>query len=188
VEGRSILDNTFLVQDALNWAVESDEDLVMLSLDFEKAFDRIEWGFLFESLAKLGFANQWIHWVRSLYRSASLAIKLNEVVGRSFPLAWSVRQGCPLSPYLFILATNVLGHMLEDQRFGVEGLSFPRRGRLIEQTFVDDTALYLQGFRTNLERTQKVLNLFCKASGAKVNWNKSAAIWASKRSRTWEWG
>ncbi len=115
-------------------------------------------------------------------------IKLNGVVGSCFPLARLVRQGCPLAPYLFILATDVLGHMLEDQRFGVEGLSLPRRGHIIEQTFADNTALYLQGFCANLERTQKVLNLFYMASGAKVNWNKSAAIWASKRTRSWEWG
>ncbi len=39
-----------------------------------------------------------------------------------------------------------------------------------------------------MERTQKVLNIFCKASGAKINWNKSCAIWASKRDKEWEWG
>jgi len=160
----------------------------MLLLDFEKAFDRIEWGFLFEALAKLGFASQWIHWVRSLYHSATSAIKLNGAVGGSFPLARSVRQGCPLAPYLFILATDVLGHMLKDQRFGVKGLSLPRGGRIIKQTFADDTALYLQGSQANMERTQKVLDIFYKASGAKVNWNKSATVWASKRPRTWGWG
>jgi hypothetical protein len=160
----------------------------MLLLDFEKAFDRIEWGFLFEALAKLGFCNQWIHWVRSLYHSDSSAIKLNGVVGSSFPLARSVRQGCPLAPYLFILATDVPGHMLDNQHFEVEGLSLPRGGRIIDQTFADDTALYLQGSRSNMDRAQGVLNLFCKASGAKVNWNKTAAIWASKRSKNWECG
>ncbi len=143
---------------------------------------------MFEALARLGFCPQWIKWVSSLYGLASSAIKLNGVEGSTFPLAKSVRQGCPLSPYLFILATDVLGHMLDDPRFKVEGLALPGGGKITDQTFVDDTALYLQGTRENMERAQKVLDIFYKASGAKINWNKSSAIWASKRDREWEWG
>jgi hypothetical protein len=60
VEGRSIINNTFMAQEALDWAEESKQDLVLLLLDFEKAFDRIEWGFLFLALAKLGFSETWI--------------------------------------------------------------------------------------------------------------------------------
>jgi len=188
VKGRSILDNTFLAQEAQQWAKESNQDLVLLLLDFEKAFDRIEWNFLFEALAKLGFSPKWIHWVSSLYTSASSTIKLNGVEGRAFPLAKSVRQGCPLSPYLFIMATDVLGHMLDDPRFGVEGLTLLGGRKIRDQTFADDTALYLQGTHENMERTQRVLDIFCKASGTKVNWNKTAAIWASKREKNWDWG
>jgi hypothetical protein len=91
VEGRSILNNTFLAQEAQDWAEESNQDLVLLLLDFEKAFDRIECSFLFESLAKLGFCPHWIRWVSSLYGSASSAIKLNGVEGNTFPLARLVR-------------------------------------------------------------------------------------------------
>jgi len=67
-------------------------------------------------------------------------------------------------------------------------LSLPRGGRIIDETFADDTALYLQGSCSNMDRAQGILNLFCKASGAKVNYNKMIAIWASKRSKNWEWG
>jgi hypothetical protein len=144
--------------------------------------------FLFEALTKLGFCLKWVRWVNSLYTSATSAIELNRVEGSRFPLARSVRQGCPLSPYLFILATDVLGHMLDDLTFGVKGLALPGGGKVTDQTFVDDIALYLRGTRENMERTQKVLNIFCKASGAKINWNKSCAIWASKRDKEWEWG
>jgi hypothetical protein len=78
--------------------------------------------------------------------------------------------------------------MLDDHRFGVEGLALPGGGKITDQTFADDTALYLQSTCNNMERTQKVLDIFCKASGAKKNWNKSCAIWASKRDKDWEWG
>jgi hypothetical protein len=133
-----------------------------LLLDFEKAFDRIEWSFLFEALAKLGFCPQWIQWVNYLYGSATSAIKLNGTKGSTFPLARSMRQGCPLSPYLFILATNVLGHMLDDHRHEVEGLALPGGGKITDQTFADDTALYLQGTHDNMERALRSWTPFAR--------------------------
>ncbi len=91
MEGRSILDNVFMAQEALKWAKESDQDLVLLLLDFEKAFDKIEWEFLFKALVKLGFNDTWVPWVRSLYKVASLAIKVNGTAGPDFQLVRSVR-------------------------------------------------------------------------------------------------
>jgi hypothetical protein len=66
--------------------------------------------------------------------------------------------------------------MLEDPRYDIEGLNLPRGGRLRDQTFADDTALYLKGDQANLDMAQGVLETFCIAFGAKVNWNKSATI------------
>jgi hypothetical protein len=152
-------------------------------LDFEKAFNRIEWDFLFTALTKLGFSSTWVQWVHTLHHEASSVIKINGEAGPVFQLARSVRQGCPLVPYLFIIATDVLGHMLEDPRYAIKGLTLPRGGRIRDQTFANDTTLNLKGEQTNLDKTHGVLETFCKASGAKINWNKSVAIWASRRKR-----
>jgi hypothetical protein len=78
--------------------------------------------------------------------------------------------------------------MMADPKHGVEGLSLPRRGLIRDQTFANNTALYLQGSPANMDRAQEVLKTFCRASGAKINWHKSVAIWANKKDRTWEWG
>ncbi len=93
-----------------------------------------------------------------------------------------------LAPYLFILTTDVLGYMMVDPKHMVEGLSLPRGGLITDQTFTDDTAFYLQGSPSNMDKVQDVLKLFCHASGAKINWHKSAAIWANKKEKTWNWG
>jgi len=98
VEGRSILDNIFMAQEALGWAEESEQDLVLLLLDFEKAFDRIEWGFLFSALTRLSFSKTWVRWVVSLYQAPTSAIKINGTPGLDFQLAMLVRQGCPWPP------------------------------------------------------------------------------------------
>ncbi len=133
VEGRSILDNVFIAQEALSWVEESNQDLVLLLLDFEKAFDRIEWNFLFFALEKLRFDNTWIRWVSFLYKEVTLTIKMNGALGSEFQLAKSVRQGCPLAPYLFIFVTDVLGYLLADPKHGVEGLSLPKGGLIRDQ-------------------------------------------------------
>ncbi len=101
---------------------------------------------------------------------------MNGEVGPDFELARSVRQGCPLAPYLFILATDVLGYMLADPKYGVETLSLPKGGLIRNQTFADDTTLYLKGTAPNLDKAQRVLTLFSSTSGARINWHKSAAI------------
>jgi hypothetical protein len=90
VEGRNILDNNFLAQEALVWAPESAQDLVFLLLDFEKTFDRIEWDFLFPTLSKLGFCPTLIQWISSLYWLASSSVKVNGEPGEDFKLARSV--------------------------------------------------------------------------------------------------
>jgi hypothetical protein len=66
IERRSILDNNFLAQEALVWAPKNGQELVLLLLDFEKTFDKIEWNFLFPTLSKLGFCPTWIQWISSL--------------------------------------------------------------------------------------------------------------------------
>jgi len=84
MEGKNILDNTFMAQEALEWAEESDHDLVLLLLNFEKAFDRIKWGFLFTALAKLGFNDTWVNRVRSLYHTVSSTITVNGTIRPDF--------------------------------------------------------------------------------------------------------
>jgi hypothetical protein len=169
VEGRSILDNNFLAQEALEGAVESGQDLVFLLFDFEKTFDRIEWGFLFPVLSKLGFSPKWIEWVSSLYWLASSSIKVNGESGEDFRLVRSVKQGYPLALYLFIFTTDVLGHMLDDPNHEVEGPSLPKGGCVRDQIFVDDTTLYLKGTQSDLSKVWLVLDLFCCTSRAKGN-------------------
>jgi hypothetical protein len=89
--GKNILNNNFLAQESLEWAIESELDLVLLLLNFEKAFDRIEWGFLFTAMSKLGFSPKWTKWVSSLYWLASSSVKVNRESGEDFKLSKSVK-------------------------------------------------------------------------------------------------
>lgn len=78
--------------------------------------------------------------------------------------------------------------MVNDDRHGIIGLTLPDDSNVRIQSFADDTALFLRGSPHNLQRAFGVLEKFCEASGAKLNWDKSYAIWAPDKERDWSWG
>ncbi len=78
--------------------------------------------------------------------------------------------------------------MLDDTKYNVEGLTLPKGGCIRDQTFVDDTVIYLKGTKNNMDRMWSVLDLFYFAFEAKMNQEKIVAILASKDKRAWEWG
>ena len=135
----------------------------------------------------MGCSLTWIAWVRCLYSSAESKVLVNGHSGHSFQLHRSVCQGCPLAPYLFLIAANVLPLMLNDPVYQIEGLLLPNGTTSRSSQFADDTNLLLLGTPSNLDRTMVVLDLHCEASGSKLNWTKTRAIWASDIPRNWTW-
>ena len=188
VPNRCILDNIFLAFEAIAWTRENQQDLSMLLLDFEKAYDRVNWTFLREVMAKLGFHSQWIKQVMSLNANTAASIIVNGEISETFRLQRSVRQGCPLAPYLFLLTVDVLGQMLQHPGCQVQGLRLPDNTISTNQMFADDTLLLLDGTRENLDRALSVINRFSAASGARLNLHKSVGLWISPNTREWHWG
>jgi hypothetical protein len=83
--------------------------MVMLLLDFEKAYDRVEWSFLKGTLTQLGFNATWVTWVRALYTDSWCSVGLNGQTSNPFKLSRSIRQGCPLAPFLYLFVADSLG-------------------------------------------------------------------------------
>jgi hypothetical protein len=162
--------------------------MVMLLLDFEKAYDRVEWGFLDGSLLSLGFNQIWISWIRALYIDSWCVVGLSGQTSDPFKLTRSIRQGCPLAPFLYLSVADCLGYLL-DQDETIQGLLLPGQGGVIkDQEYADNTNLYLKDSIQNLNNTKLTLETFSLASGAKINWNKSTAIWAATSPRPFIWG
>jgi len=98
-----------------------------------------------------------------------------QAVTVTFKLTRSIRQGCPLAPFLYLFIADSLGHLLENQ--SVEGLKFSEsKDSVTNQEFVDDTNLYLVGTLANLNRAKEALELFAIALGSKMNRHKSNTI------------
>jgi retron-type reverse transcriptase len=119
------------IHDCLAWAFEylhickkSKKELVILKLDFEKAFDKIEHQAVLEILKHMGFGERWLGWIKSLLNSGTSSVILNGVPGKVFHCRRGLRQGDPLSPLLFVLAADLLQSLVNDlKRQGI--LSLP---------------------------------------------------------------
>jgi hypothetical protein len=152
---------------------------VVFKIDFEKAYDKVHWDFLIQSMEKVGYNEIWCSWIRRVMKMGTVAVKLNNTVGNYFLSYKGVRQGDPLSPLLFNLAADVLTRMVASaqQNLLVTGMakSLVDKGIAILQ-YADDTIMCLEDNMEKARNAKLMLYLFEQMSGLKINFDKSEII------------
>ena len=169
VPGRYIGENVALLRDVVDFATLSNVPVAVLSLDQEKAFDRVDWLFMLSTLERMGFGHSFINWVRLFYTEVQSAVIVNGYVSSFFPLSRGVRQGCPLSHLLYVLVSKVLAvNIRANPR--VVGVSLPGSSAPLSPVsqYADDTSLIVSSDDAILACFE-TYSLFERGSGAKLN-------------------
>ena len=108
-------------------------------------------------MTHMGFSNKWIKATSAMYSNATSKVIAAGGKGESFRLSRSVRQGCPMAPYLFLLFANAMSIYLSTPTVGVQGITLPNSSEeMLDSEFADDTILYVKGALTNLCRLKKL--------------------------------
>ena len=177
VEGRFIGENIRLISDILNFTADQDIEGIALFIDFEKAFDSLEWEYLFKALDIFQFGPDFKTWVKILYTNISSCIINNGFACEPFTLKRGVRQGCPLSGLLFILAEELLSCSVRANDH-IKGIRVSNKEIKLSQ-YADDTTSFCKDIES-LGKLLELLDLFKDCSGLKLNQSKSEAMWLGK--------
>ena len=176
VPGRFIGENVAFVRDVAHLATELDWPVAILSLDQEKAFDRVDWSFLFSTLGVMGFGPSFISWIKLLYSNIRSAILVNNFRSPYCFPSRGVRQGCPLSPLLYVLTMEVLAVNIRCHS-DIRGIPLLGHGILpVLSLYADDTSVVVTSDKA-VAAVFKVYSDFEKGTGSKINLDKCEGLW-----------
>lgn len=177
LKGRFFLDGVVAAQEVLLFTHATKAKGVFLKLDFEKAFDRLDWSFLLNTFKDRGFSQKWVGWVQQLLQGGRVCINVNGTLTESFECTRGVGQGDPFSPLLFVFAVEGLSKILNrGVQAGLwEGLgpTLTDGKRVTHLQYADDTIIMLKPNIESVELLKRALLAFEKMSGLKINYAKS---------------
>ena len=176
VKGRSIQDNLHLIREVLE-GIEDGTEAALISLDQSKAFNRVDHRFLATVLETAGFKPEFRRWISMMYHNPQAVVQVNGRRSRVFAVERSVRQGCPLSPLLYVLALEPLLRRLRDRTTNPALRGVPFAGPLTARVsaFADDITVFVSR-RLDIKAVKKAVSEYERIAGAKVNFDKSEGL------------
>ena len=108
MDGRRIDNTVHMLRDFVQLANTENLESAFIFLDQEKAFDRVNHAFLYKTMRAFGIGPVFIHWIRLIYSNATTRVEVNGFLSKNIPLRRGVRQGCPLSPLLYVHIIEIL--------------------------------------------------------------------------------
>ncbi|KAJ4789072.1 RNA-directed DNA polymerase (reverse transcriptase)-related family protein [Rhynchospora pubera] len=182
--GRDISENIIVLREVMHSinSANYSTDSFCYKCDLSKAFDRMNWVFIFRVLAIYGFPGMYIEWIKACVTTARFSILFNGKADGFIEPKRGLRQGCALSPYLFILCMDVLSRMLDFYagREYISGIRVARSApKLTSIMFADDLVIFGEASVQQATRTQEILDIFCQMSGQRIGHDKSS-VWFSR--------
>jgi hypothetical protein len=176
IKGRQLVDGVVVINEVVDLARRNGQSCLIFKVDFEKAYDSIEWSFLDYMLGRFGFCTKWKEWIRACVFAGSMSVLINGSPTEDINIQWGLKQGDPLAPFLFLLVAEGLGGLMkravELNRF--RGFKVGSSEVVISHLqYADDTICVGEATIDNLWALKAILRGFEMASGLKVNFWKS---------------
>jgi hypothetical protein len=179
LKGRHLEDGVLIVNEVVEVARLRKRECLILKVDFEKAYDSVEWSFLEYMLRRMGFVSKWIAWMKACVFGGSMSILVNESPTEEIDIKRGLKQGDLLAPYLFLLVAEGFSGLMVNavNRNLFKGFEIKRGGTVISHLqYADDTLCIGEASVENLWTLKALLRGFELVSGLRVNFHKSCLI------------
>lgn len=179
VPNRMINDNSIIVHEAFHYLRNKrvgEKYELALKMDMNKAYNRLEWNFLEAVMTRMNFCRKWIRWIMNCVNSVTFKVQLSGRIIAEITPQRGLRQGDPLSPYIFIIASEALSAMIHahEDDGSLKGIKLARGSPpLTHCMFADDTIMFLNATTTNCRLFVNFLDRYCMASCQRINFDKS---------------
>jgi hypothetical protein len=186
VPGRLITDNALIAFECLHYIEHNTSpghSFCAYKLDLSKAYDRVDWGFLRSSMERLGFSHAWIKWIMECVTTVRYSVKFNGTLLDSFSPSRGLRQGDPLSPFLFLFIADGLSALLqkEVQEGNIIPVQICRRAPGVSHLlFADDSLLFFKADPMQANRVVQLLDKYSRSTGQLINPGKCLIYFGPK--------
>jgi len=174
--GRNIMEGVVILHETIHELHTKKLDGVVFKIDFEKAYDKVKWSFLQQTLRMKGFSPKWCRWIESFVSGGSVGIKVNDDIGHYFQTKKGLRQGDSMSPILFNIIADMLAILIKrakDDGQIREVIPYLVEDGLSILQYADDTILFMDHDLDQAKNMKLLLTIFEQLSGLKINFHKS---------------
>ncbi|GKU89474.1 hypothetical protein SLEP1_g3606 [Rubroshorea leprosula] len=179
IEGRQLVEGAVIANEIIDEVKRKKKKGFLFKVDFEKAYNKVCWEFIDYMMMRMGFCATWRKWIQECLKSSSVSILINGSSTNQFPVNKGIRQGDPLSPFLFLIVADGLNGLVESavEKEKYKGVVIGSRDVMVSHLqFADDTIFFGDATEDNIWVIKCIMRTYELASGLKINFRKSQLI------------
>ncbi|GKV16062.1 hypothetical protein SLEP1_g26767 [Rubroshorea leprosula] len=200
IEGRQLADGVVIANEVIDEAKRKRKKSFLFKADFEKAYDKVCWSFINYMMMRMGFSKKWRKWIQECLRSSSVPVLINGSPTKEFTVSKGIRQGDPLSPFLFLIVAKGLNGLVSAavEKNLYKGVMVGKRDTTVTHLqFADDTIFFGEASDENIKVVKGIMRTFELASRNLYEWEVDDVVELQKRIENvkiaegdldrWEW-